>query len=215
MDFWIIIDQRHAGPFTIEQLREQGITPERLVWHDGLTDWTPAGEIEALAQLFEAPEPTPPRIPEPEPQAPRWQQPQGAPQQPQNPEFQYSGAPGQQYGYNPQQPPYQGRPQQPYQPQQSPQYAPGQPPVQEPPQCPPTYLVWAIIATICCCLPAGIVAIIYAVNIKNAYYSGDYAKAYRNSSRAQIWIIVSIVLGIIAIPLQILYYLGESMLFMN
>lgn len=210
MDFWIIIDQRHAGPFTIDQLREQGITPERLVWHDGLTDWTPAREIEALAPLFEAQQPTPPQIPEP--QAPQWHQPQSAPQQPQNPEFHYYG--GAQQGYGQQRYPYGGQ-QQPYAPQQPAQYAPGQQPVQEAPQCPPTYLAWAIICTICCCLPAGIVAIIYAVNIKNAYYSGDYAKAYRNSSRAQIWIIVSIVLGIIAIPLQILYYLGESMLFMN
>ncbi len=74
------------------------------------------------------------------------------------------------------------------------------------PPCPPTYLVWAIIATVCCCTPLGIVAIIYAANIKNAYYRGDYMMAQRNSSRAQAWIIAAIVLGILAIPFQLIYF---------
>lgn len=74
------------------------------------------------------------------------------------------------------------------------------------PPCPPTYLVWAIIVTVCCCTPLGIVAIIYAANIKNAYYRGDYAKAQRNSNRAQAWIIAAIVLGLLYIPVQIIYF---------
>lgn len=205
MDFWIIIDQRHAGPFSLEQLREQGITPDRLVWHDGLTDWTPARDIPALAELF-APEPEPVATADPCPPAPDEQFHYGGnygPQQPPQPPYEAPGQPyGQQPPYGQQQPPYN----QPYGPQH-PQYAPGQQPYNGGvPPCPPTYLVWAIIATVCCCTPLGIVAIIYAANIKNAYYRGDYMKAQRNSSRAQAWIIAAIVLGILAIPFQLIYF---------
>lgn len=245
MDFWIIIDQRHAGPFSLEQLREQGITPDRLVWHDGLTDWTPAREVPALAELFAtepvaSADPCPP-VPAPEdpseapeplyaaesPEEPR-QQPQHPDGQPQqqapcgaqpNQEFHYGGnyGPQQQAPYGAQQQPPYGAPQQPYgqpynqqqQPYggapQQPQYAPGQQPFNQVPPCPPTYLAWAIIATVCCCTPLGIVAIIYAANIKNAYYRGDYMKAVRNSNRAQAWIIAAIVLGLLYIPLQMVY----------
>lgn len=63
---------------------------------------------------------------------------------------------------------------------------------------PPTYMVWAVLATICCCLPAGIVAIIFAANVSSKYYACDYEGARKASERAQIWIIVSIVLGLIA-----------------
>lgn len=230
MDFWIIVDQRHAGPFSLEQLRGQGITPDRLVWHDGLTDWTPAGDVPALAGLF-APEPAEvadPCPPVPSPEAPaeapeeplrrqQWQQPQPQPQQSQpqqpQPEFHYGSnrGPQPQAPYGAQQPPYGAQPG-PYGPQQPSygqdlRYAPGQQPYYDGgiPPCPPTYLVWAIIVTVCCCTPLGIVAIIYAANIKNAYYRGDYIKAQRNSSRAQAWIIAAVVLGLMYIPVQIVY----------
>lgn len=62
---------------------------------------------------------------------------------------------------------------------------------------PPTYLVWAILATLCCCMPAGIAAIVFSASVSSKYYSRDYEGARRASERAQIWIIVSIVAGII------------------
>lgn len=69
--------------------------------------------------------------------------------------------------------------------------APDQPPM------PSTYLVWAIVMTILCCLPAGIVAIIFASQVSARYYTGDYEGAMQASRRAQIWIIVSFVLGVL------------------
>ncbi|MDE7118988.1 MAG: DUF4339 domain-containing protein, partial [Muribaculaceae bacterium] len=39
-EFWTIIDNRHAGPFTAGQLADMHITPQTLIWHEGLTDWT-------------------------------------------------------------------------------------------------------------------------------------------------------------------------------
>lgn len=73
---------------------------------------------------------------------------------------------------------------------------------------PKTFLVWSILATICCCLPAGIVAIIFSASVSSKYYAADYEGARRASRNAEIWIIVSIVAGIITnalyLPLTLL-----------
>lgn len=62
---------------------------------------------------------------------------------------------------------------------------------------PPTYMVWAIISTICCCLPAGIVAIVFSSQVSTRYFCRDYEGARRASERAEIWIIIAIVAGIV------------------
>lgn len=80
---------------------------------------------------------------------------------------------------------------------------PGQPPFYSMPPLhphgpmPPTYMIWAILATICCCMPAGIVAIVYSSMVSSKYYSRDYEGARRASERAEIWIIAAIVTGVI------------------
>ena len=65
-------------------------------------------------------------------------------------------------------------------------------------QMPPTYLVWAIIATLCCCMPAGIVAIVFSSMVSSKFFARDYEGAAKASRNAEIWIIVSIVAGVIA-----------------
>lgn len=86
-----------------------------------------------------------------------------------------------------------------------PSNAPTQAPTQAPgytysdvPECPPTYLAWSIIATVLCCMPFGIVAIIKSCAVTTAYNRGDYAAASKYSKEAQTWIIVSAVLGLIS-----------------
>ena len=94
-----------------------------------------------------------------------------------------------------------------YQPaQQQPQYA-GQQPAQDASaaECPPTNLVWAIISTLLCCLPAGIVAIIYAIKVQNKYREGDIEGAKRASETGAWWCIASIILGILTWPLISLF----------
>ncbi|MGH8050965.1 MAG: CD225/dispanin family protein [Arenimonas sp.] len=51
----------------------------------------------------------------------------------------------------------------------------------------PNYLVWAILATLCCCLPAGIVAIVYAAQVDGKLSSGDYHGAVEASNNAKMW----------------------------
>ena len=70
-----------------------------------------------------------------------------------------------------------------------------------PEPCPPTNLVWAIISTLLCCLPAGIVAIIYAMKVTSKYREGDIEGAKRASEVGAWWCIVSIILGILSMPL--------------
>ena len=40
------------GPFTIEQLQERNITPETLVWKEGMADWLPARQVDELQSLL-------------------------------------------------------------------------------------------------------------------------------------------------------------------
>ena len=97
-----------------------------------------------------------------------------------------------------------GQPYQPYQPQQQPQQPQPQYGVQEPvtEPCPPTNLVWAIISTVLCCIPAGIVAIVYELKVTNKYREGDIEGAKRASETGAWWCIAAIILGIIVMPFQ-------------
>jgi len=53
------------------------------------------------------------------------------------------------------------------------------------------YLVFAILATVLCCLPAGIVAIVYASQVNSKAQSGDMAGALEASKNAKLWCWIS------------------------
>ncbi len=59
------------------------------------------------------------------------------------------------------------------------------------PPCPDSYLVWAILTTVLCFLPLGVVSIVYAVRVDSCYTMGDYAGALENSRKAKKWAIWS------------------------
>jgi Interferon-induced transmembrane protein len=56
-----------------------------------------------------------------------------------------------------------------------------------PPASVPNYLVQSILVTVCCCLPAGIVAIVYAAQVNSKIAAGDMAGAYQASRMAKMW----------------------------
>lgn len=60
------------------------------------------------------------------------------------------------------------------------------------------YLILAIISTVCCCPPFGIVAIVYAAKINNAVSINDPEEARRAARNAKIWLIVAYAVGILA-----------------
>lgn len=61
---------------------------------------------------------------------------------------------------------------------------------------PPNYLVWAILATIFCCLPFGIVSIVYAAQVNSKWQSGDHEGARLSSKNARLWAIISLITGL-------------------
>jgi|SRR5579871_3124441 len=71
--------------------------------------------------------------------------------------------------------------------------APGQPRPQI-----SNYLVPAILSTICCCLPFGVVAIIFAAQVNTKLQAGDIPGAMEASKKAKMWCWLSLVFGIIA-----------------
>ena len=71
------------------------------------------------------------------------------------------------------------------------------PPPQMLPLKPDNLLVWSILTTVLCCLPAGIVAIIQSTRVDSLWAMGDYAGAQKAANNAKMWCFVSLGLGII------------------
>ena len=59
------------------------------------------------------------------------------------------------------------------------------------------YLVLAVMSTICCCPPFGIVAIVYAAKINSEVSDGYDEKAADSARKAKIWIIVAVAAGVV------------------
>jgi len=55
----------------------------------------------------------------------------------------------------------------------------------------PNYLVHAILCTIFCCMPFGVVAIVFAAQVNGRIELGDYAGAVELSNKAKTWCWVS------------------------
>ncbi len=125
--YFLVVNGEKSGPFTIDQLATQQLTPQTLVWTEGMSDWAPAQQVAELSSLFA----TQTQVPNPQPQTPNTQ------------------------------------------------------------VVPPNYLVWSILAALLCCLPGGIVAIIYSTQVSSRFQQGDYAGANESSRNARKWVIIS------------------------
>jgi hypothetical protein len=70
-DYYIEDNGQQVGPLTLEELiariRAGTTGPEQLVWTSGMAAWTPAGDVEQLAEAFAA---VPPPVPAVEEEAP-------------------------------------------------------------------------------------------------------------------------------------------------
>jgi hypothetical protein len=65
---------------------------------------------------------------------------------------------------------------------------------------PDNYMVWAILCTILCCTPLGIVSIVYASKVNTLYNAGEYVGAYEASQKAKKFAIYGAVMGFIMLP---------------
>jgi Interferon-induced transmembrane protein len=61
---------------------------------------------------------------------------------------------------------------------------------------PNSYLVWAILTTLFCCLPFGIVSIVQAAKVDSLWTAGDYAGAQAASNSAKKWAIIAACVGV-------------------
>lgn len=61
----------------------------------------------------------------------------------------------------------------------------------------PNYLVHSILCTLFCCMPFGVVAIVYAAGVNTKLAAGDYAGAQRSSRSAQNWFLTSVFCGLV------------------
>lgn len=107
--------------------------------------------------------------------------------------------PGSGYGPPPGPPP--GQPMYQY---QQPGY--GAPPPHQGPVKVNSFLVPAILATLFCCLPTGIAAIVFAAQANTKAGQGDLAGAQASATKARLWTWVSVGLGLVV---GLLIFIGE------
>lgn len=60
---------------------------------------------------------------------------------------------------------------------------------------PNNYLAWAILATLFCCVPFGVVSIVFAAQVDSKWAAGDFQGAMDSSRKARTWAISSAAVG--------------------
>ncbi len=82
---------------------------------------------------------------------------------------------------------------------------------------PKNYLVESILVTICCCLPLGIVGIVFASQVNSKFAAGDIEGAQLASNDAKKWMTWGIIAGVIInigffliYGVALLAFLGEA-----
>jgi uncharacterized membrane protein YvbJ len=78
----------------------------------------------------------------------------------------------------------------------------------------PNYLVQAILVTIFCCLPFGIVAIVFAAQVNGKLQAGDINGAMESSRKAKLWCWlgfgIGLGIGLIYLTLMLLGLIGSQ-----
>lgn len=172
--FYLDANNQQQGPVSPDRFAALGVTAETLVWCNGMKDWAPAGSVAELAQLFH----------------PSAEASSASPQQPVAPPpyntggSTYGTGAGNSYGTQ-----YQNGTQQYQSGTQQYQNAAGA--WNCAPPKPDNYLVWAILTTVCCCMPFGIVSIVYASKVDSLYIAQQYVAAQQAADNAKKWAIIS------------------------
>ncbi len=95
-------------------------------------------------------------------------------------------------------------------PQPQPQPRPPQPVWSGPPAI-PNHLVFAILVTVGCCLPLGVVAIVYASQVNTKLAAGDFAGAKQASDNAKLWSWIAFGLGIALSGVWLVVMIGSGL----
>lgn len=181
--YWVNIDGIQSGPISRDELANIDFNPEvTYVWHEELDDWQRIDRLSEFADIVAAKQKAAAESAE---RSENSESSENSEQSEESEDSESSVTP----------PPV-------------PQPPMPQPPMPQPPVAPeaeaPTNLVWAVIATVMCCQITGVIAIVYGAMTSSANSAGNYEKARRYSDIAQIWVMVSIVLGLIYMPIALL-----------
>lgn len=77
---------------------------------------------------------------------------------------------------------------------------------------PDNKMVWSILATVFCCLPFGIVAIIKSSEVNSKWASGDAAGAQASAAEAAKWIKWAVISGVVVVVLYLIFVVGLGLL---
>lgn len=198
MKFWIRINGLQEGPMEIGEMKAHNITPTTYVWCAGMKDWAYARDVEDLKDVItselvmavDEDKSIEPDVASVEVDS------DGEAEMPE-----VSDASGEQDGEACEDDESDAEPEEEAEPAVISE--PVASVIKEEP-CPPTNLVWAILSTILCCMPLGIVAIVFAAQVNTKYYTCGYEEAKKYSDRAAWCVIFSIVLSILFSPIQML-----------
>jgi|GEM_PF-457411 len=155
-------------------------------------------------------------------QPPQPQQAYEQPPQPPQQAYEQSPQPQQQAYQQPPQPPQQAY-QQPPQPQQQayqqPQQSQQQPyqaqqqGYQQPrtPMRPENNMLWGILCTVFCCLPLGIIAIVFSNKVNTLYDSGDYSGAQEAADNAKKYAVMGAICGLVFIGIAFILFVLSNL----
>ena len=196
--YWVNIDGIQSGPISRDELANIDFNPEvTYVWHEELDDWQRIDRLGEFADIVAAKQKAAAESAE---RSENSESSENSEQSEESEQSESSVTPP------PMPQPPVAQPPMPQPPMPQPPMP--QPPMPQPPVAPeaeaPTNLVWAVIATVVCCQITGVIAIVYGAMTSSANSAGNYAKARRYSDIAQIWVMVSIVLGLIYMPIALL-----------
>lgn len=71
---------------------------------------------------------------------------------------------------------------------------------------PDTWLWQSIVVTLLCCLPAGVVGIIFAAQANSAVSAGDYAEAREKAKTARLATLIGLGLGVVVVLIYIVFF---------
>ena len=196
--YWVNIDGIQSGPISRDELANIDFNPEvTYVWHEELDDWQRIDRLSEFADIVAAKQKAAAE------HSGQSENSESAESSEHSEESEHSES-----SVTPPPVPQPPVPQPPELQHAMPQSPMPQPPMPQPPVAPeaeaPTNLVWAVIATVMCCQITGVIAIVYGAMTSSANSAGNYEKARRYSDIAQIWVMVSIVLGLIYMPIALL-----------
>lgn len=81
------------------------------------------------------------------------------------------------------------------------------------PSAPPASILgWSIASALCCCMPLGVVSIVFAARVSSLWNAGDYAGAMDAHAKARTWAWVAFGLGIISNGLVFVIQIGAAIL---